>query len=213
KYLSRLNVEKINQFSWEFIDGATYRGTVCSKAGILLQSLRNHLGEKRIMDFFRFYADKFKFRHPTTSDFIKTFNHFMGEDLSWVFEQFVNGNINLDHSVYTVKSTRINRHPEKYRNEIIFLRKEGYFPVELLIKLKDGKEIKYYWKERENWKKIILENDSPLEYAAIDPKFKILLDKNIFNNSKAGKISSDAITKIAVKFGFYFQNLLSFLFL
>ncbi len=81
----------------------------------------------------------------------------------------------------------------------------------MLIKLKNGKHIKYFWKEKEKWKKIIFYENSPIVYAAIDPEFKILLDKNLINNSKILEPKKTRLKTIATKFGFLFQNILSLL--
>ncbi len=213
KYLSLPSPDPVNQYSWKFVNQASFRKNAIYKSGILLRSLKNHVGQKKMTDFFRFYAKRFKIKHPTTNDFINAFNQFFNADYSWAFDQFINDKLNLDQSVFFIESTKINRNPAKYRNEIICMRREGYFPVEILIKLKDGKEIKYYWNERENWKKFILENDSPLDYVILDPQNKIPLDKNRFNNSKSIKTSKKGLKNMAVKLGLYFQDLLSLVFL
>lgn len=211
KYLGQVKVEKIQQYAWKFMNTGTFKSTVRSKSALLLQTLGNHLGRKRLLDFFRFFARRFAYKHPTTRDFVDNFNQFMGQDFTGLFQQFLSESSTLDHSVYILKSVKINSSPDRYRNEIVFIRKRGYFPVDLLIKLRNGKEIKIQWKERENWKKIVLENDCPVEYAAVDPEFKIPLDMNVFNNSKRCKAPVGTITKIALKIGFWFQNLLGFL--
>ncbi|MCK4943503.1 MAG: hypothetical protein KAS65_07995, partial [Candidatus Aminicenantes bacterium] len=213
KYLSLQSPDPVNQYSWKFVNQASFRGNAIYKSGVLLRSLGNHVGRKKMIGFFKFYAKRFKIKHPTTIDFINAFNQFFNVDYSWAFDQFINDKLSLDQSVFLIESTKINRNPAKYRNEIICMRREGYFPVEILIKLKDGKEIKYYWNERENWKKIILENDSPLDHVIIDPQNKIPLDKNRFNNSKSIKTSKKRLKNMAVKLGLYFQNLLSLVFL
>ena len=49
------------------------------------------------------------------------------------------------------------------------------------------------------------------DYAVLDPKFKIPLDKNLVNNSKVLHPSGKGIGKWAARLGFYFQNILGFL--
>lgn len=209
--VSLLPVDKINQYSWKFLNGSYYSDYVYSKASTLLRSLKNYVGKKKMYDFFKFYAQKFKFKHPKTEDFINTFNEFMDKDFSWAFDQFINGSSNLDNSVFMIESKKIDSNPVKYRNEAIFTRNEGYFPVELLIKLKNGKDIKYFWEEKEKWKKIVFYENSPIDYAVVDPDFKILLDKNLINNSKILNPKRTRLRTIASKLGFLFQNILSLL--
>jgi hypothetical protein len=211
RYAALLPVDKTNQYSWKFLNGTQYANNVYARAAIFLRSLKSLVGKEKMYDFFRFYLEKFKFKHPTTQDFIDTFNLFMNEDYTWAFDQFINGDGKLDHAVHSVESVKIASEPETYRNEVIFLRKEGYFPVELLIKLENQHEVKSFWKEREKWKKVVFEDSSPVQYAVIDPGFKLPLDYNYLNNSYVRKPDRSFIKRLSLKFGFFFQNLMGFL--
>ncbi len=204
-------VDKVNQYSWKFLSNDYYSLHVYDKAAVVLDSLKNLVGKDKMYGFFKYYARQFKFKHPGTDDFIRTFNHYMGADYTWVFDQFITGESRLDNAVHTVRSYRIGTDPEKFRNEVVFVRKEGYFPVDLLIKLKNGEEIKYYWQEREKWRKISFEHDSPVDYAVLDPQLKVTLDRDLVNNSRIYDRSGGAVSGWAVRLGFFFQNLLSFL--
>lgn len=208
RYASLLPGDNVNQYSWLFLNGSQYGNNVYSKAAIFLRSLKNFVGKEKMYDFLKYYAEKYKFKHPTTEDFIETFNAFMNEDFSWAFELYINGDSKLDHAVQTVESVKVESNPDKYRNEVIFLRKEGYFPVDLLIKLKDQKEIKSFWKDQKKWKKIVFYDSSPIEYAAIDPGYKLPLDYNFLNNSKMCSPDKSFIKRLSMKFGFFFQNVM-----
>ena len=162
-------------------------------------------------NFFKYYAEKYKFKHPTAGDFIDTFNAFMNEDFSWAFDQFIKGEKGLDHAVHSVESVKIAAKPDMYKNEVVFVRKEGYFPVEWLITLESGKEIRSVWSTREKWKKIVLDDPSPIKHAAIDPLYKVPLDRNFLNNSKGCDPTTSGIKRLSMKIGFFFQNLLGFL--
>lgn len=210
-YLSLLPVDKIGQVSWDFMNSSQYAYNVYSKAALLLRSLKNYIGKRKMYDFFKYYAEKYKFKHATGEDFIATFNEFMDEDFSWAFDQFIKDNKGVDNSVYSVESAPISSRPGMYRNEVIFLRKDGYFPVELVIKLKNGQSIKAFWQEGKKWRRITTINDSPIDYAVIDPEYKIVLDRNFLDNSKMRQPQRSGIKKLALKFGFFFQTVLSFL--
>jgi hypothetical protein len=211
RYSSILPVDRVNQYSWMFLNGSQYGNNVYAKVGIFLRSLKNLVGKEKLYSFFKFYAKGFMYKHPTSTDFIQAFNTFMAEDFSWAFNQFINGDRKLDFSVHSVESFKIRSDPDNYRNEVVFLRNEGYFPVDLLIKLRDQREIKSFWKDNKKWKKIIFHESSPIDYAAIDPEFKIPLDTNFLNNSMMLKPNKSFIKRLSLKFGFFFQNLMGFL--
>ena len=210
-YANLLPVDPVDQYSWKFLNRDYYGGNVYSKAAIFLVSLKNLIGKDRMYDFFKYYAEKYTFKHPSSQDFIDTFNTFMNEDFSWAFDQFIKGEKGLDHAVYSVESVKTAAKPGMYKNEVVFVRKEGYFPVEWVITLENGKEIRSVWRTRENWKKIIFDDTSPIKHAAIDPHCKIPLDRDLLDNSMVRKPSAPGLKRLSMKIGFFFQNLLGFL--
>lgn len=213
RYAALLPGDNVNQYSWKFLNAEQYSSNVYSKAAIFLRSLKNLVGKEKMYNFFKFYAEKFKFKHPTTTDFIETFNTFMNEDFSWAFDHYINGDEKVDNEVYSVESVKIDSDGDKetYHNEVVFLRKEGYFPVDLLIKLENGKEIKSFWKEKNKWNRIVFEDAAPIRYAAVDPDYKVPLDYNFLNNSRMLEADKTFIRRLSLKFGFFFQNLMGFL--
>jgi len=210
-YTYLLPVDPVDQYSWKFLDRLHYGGNVYSKAAIFLRSLKNLLGKDRMYNFFKYYAEKYMFKHPSGEDFIAAFNTFMNEDFSWAFDQFIKGERGLDHAVHAVESVKIAVKPDMYKNEVVFVRKEGYFPVEWLVTLESGKEIRSVWRTREKWKKIAFDDPSPIKHAAIDPLYKVPLDRDFLNNSKVCEPTTSGIKRLSMKIGFFFQNLLGFL--
>jgi hypothetical protein len=212
-YAWLLPVDPVHQYSWKFLNFLQYAGNVYAKTAIFLESLKNLVGKEQMYNFFRYYAEKYKFKHPTTGDFIDTFNTFMNDDFSWAFDRFIRGQGGLDHAVHSLESVKIASNPDKYRNEAVFVRKEGYFPVELLITLDNGKEIKSFWKKEKKWEKIVFDDTSPIKAAVIDPLYKVPLDQNYLNNSKTRESGTSGIKRLALKIGFFFQNILGALIL
>lgn len=210
-YANILPVDPVDQYSWKFLNRAHYGGNVYSKTAIFLVSLKNLIGKDRMYDFFKYYAEKYTFKHPSSQDFIDTFNTFMNEDFSWAFDQFIKGEKGLGHAVLSVESVKTAAKPGMYKNEVVFVRKEGYFPVEWVITLENGKEIRSVWRTRENWKKIIFDDTSPIKHAAIDPHCKVPLDRDFLDNSMVRKPSAPGLKRLSMKIGFFFQNLLGFL--
>ena len=188
-----------------------YSPYVYDKAALVLDSLKNLTGKNKMYGFFKYYARQFKYKHPTTDDFIRTFNKYMEDDFTWAFDQFINGEEGIDNAVRSVRCYKIGTNPDEYRNEVVFVRKEGYFPVDLLVKLKNGEEIKYYWQEREKWKKLSFQHEFPVDYVVIDPQLKVTLDRDLVNNSRIYNNTGIAVSGWAVRLGFVFQNLLSLL--
>lgn len=197
--------------SWRFLDGTSYGDTVYSKAGMLLLSLKNLVGGDRMGDFFRTYALNYRFRHPGGADFEREFVRHLGEDTQWAFDLFVRGSSNLDQAVERVSAVRLPGKTGRWRNEAVFSRREGYFPVELQVRLADGRVVSHFWKEKERWRRIAFEDTSPLREAVLDPRLAVPLDRDLLNNSRRLRPQAGGTRKLAALFGFLFQNLLALL--
>ena len=211
RYVKIPHVDKTNTVSWGFVSRSAYGGNVYSRAAFFLRSLTNYAGRVNMYPFFRYYANRYKFKHPGTDDFIREFNKFMKTDFNWAFEQYINGTSGLDNSVYYVESVKVDSNPDKFRNEVVFIRNEGFFPVETLIKLQNGKEIRGLWKENKKWRRIVFHDKSPIVYAAVDPDFKLPLDYNFLNNVKVREFNKSGIKKFYSSLGLSFQAIISFL--
>ena len=213
KYRALPPVDRISQNIRNFTSRISYSGMVRSKTGLLLRSLKNYLGKQKTTDFFKSFAERYRFRHPEGTDFIKHLNQFTAEDFSWIFKYFMDGNDHLDHAVEAIRSVPTNTGAETYRNEAVFVRYRGYFPVELSILHENGKQVKYFWREEGNRKIIRYEDPSPIRSASIDPEFKIPLDINRLNNHRDRSPNRNTTARTTLKLGYVFQNILGFLFL
>ncbi|MCK5005266.1 MAG: hypothetical protein KAS21_09270, partial [Candidatus Aminicenantes bacterium] len=211
-YINLSPLERSKYLSWNIINNKFFVGNMYSKVSLLLRSLKNIIGKEKFMGFLRYYFNKIKFGHHSTAILKSEFNNYFNGDYAWAFDQFVGTDRNLDTAVYSVRSGKIGK-SGKYKNEVVFVRKSGYWPVELSIILKGGKEIKLFWEKDEKWKKVVFTDESPVDFAIVDPGFKILLDINLVNNSKVLKKENRVLRRLAVKFGFYFQNILASLIL
>ncbi len=199
-YTSMAHVDPAATLSWEFMDYSTYRGNVYTKTALLMLSLKNITGQKKLYSFFSYFLRKWKFKHPTGEDFIKDFNKFMRKDYSWAFDQFIKDHMPLDQAIYNVESTEVNSKKGKFDNEIILIRQRAWFPVDLLITFTDGSTKEFKWSTPEPWKRINFYSKNPIASAVLDPEYKIPLDKNFINNSVI-------IEKDYRHFGDFIQNL------
>lgn len=219
--------------SWEYYSRGSYGINTYSKAGLMLLTLENYLGEEVMSKIMRTYFERWKFKHPTSEDFVAVTEEVSGQDLSWFFGQFLNSPDKLDYAIGRIKSEKVKKpegifddqaqeqevekdeeegdKEEIYRNEVVVLRKgELIFPQEILIRFKEGEEVREKWDGRERWKRYVYYRPYKLESAQVDPEYKILLDMNFTNNSKLLKPKKLAAVKHALRWMFRFQNILSF---
>ncbi|MDH4219584.1 MAG: M1 family aminopeptidase, partial [Candidatus Aminicenantes bacterium] len=97
--------------SWEYYSRGSYGINTYSKAGLMLLTLENYLGEDVMSDLMRTYFERWKFKHPTSADFAAVAEEVSGQDLSWFFDQFLNSPDKLDYAIGRIGSKEV-KEPE-----------------------------------------------------------------------------------------------------
>ena len=73
--------------SWRFSSTMSYGLNVYMRAATNLRTLENLLGKEAMLRVMRTFHSRFRFRHPTTRDFIATACEVSGRDLNWFFDE------------------------------------------------------------------------------------------------------------------------------
>ncbi len=210
-YLLDLQTDPIVKNSWEFRNYLSYRTNVYSKASLVLETLRNYLGEEKMNKVLREYFQRYKSKHPKTLDFIQVVNEVTGEDLTFLFEQLLFGTGVCDYEVTSIESVPLESEDKKgrYRIKVVVRRLgEVVIPVDVVIELEDGERIEQIWDGKERWHKIEIETDSKIEAALIDPENKIALDINVNNNSLTVRSSDSVMMKLSTQCLFWMETLM-----
>ena len=206
-----LQSDPVVRNSWEFRNYLSYLCQVYFKASLVLETLRNYLGEEAMDELIKKYFQKYKFKHPKTKDFIQLVNEVTGEDLTFWFEQVLYGTGVCDYEVTSIESIPIESKDKKrrYTNKVEVRRLgEVIIPVDVIIELEDGEKIKQIWDGKERWHKIEIETDSKIKAAVIDPENKIALDININNNSLTVRSSDSVMMKLSTQCLFWLETLM-----
>ena len=224
-------LDPILRKSWEFYNGGSYGVNSYAKAAITLLTLERYLGEEVMARIMQQYYERWKFRHPTTQDFIDVAQEVSGQDLSWFFDQFFKHPGKLDYAVGTISSKEVQdpigifngefisakkrgeKNKEKiYRSEVPLVRKgELIFPLEIQVVFEDGHTVDEIWDGKGRWTRFIYERPSKLKSVQIDPHQKILLDTNFINNSRILKPKKSFSFKSALCWMFNFQDVLTWI--
>ncbi|MDD8025764.1 MAG: M1 family metallopeptidase [Acidobacteriota bacterium] len=233
----RLNVigggrfDPILRRSWDFVGGGSYGLNVYNKACLMLLTLERYLGQETMDRVMRTYFETWKFRHPTSEDFIRTAEEVSGKDLRWFFDQALRSPDKLDYAISSVvsepvreaeglfKGKLVKTDPKAaakpaaaYRSEVVAIRRgEWIFPQDILVVFADGRKVRETWDGRERWKRFVYTGPDRLAYAQIDPDGVWLLDVNWTNNSLRLEPRPDGSRKAALKIASLFQHLLTLL--
>lgn len=243
QYFAGTKLDPIVRKAWEFYSGASYTVNSYAKPVLVLTTLENYLGEKTMNKIMKTYCERWKFKHPTTQDFIDVVNEVSDQDLNWYFNQTLYGSNELDYAVTYVRSrvlhesqgigveaqeekeistndksaksdikkdsVEMKKKEKLYENEVRIRCLGGViFPVEVLIKFKNGEEIREQWDGHGRWVKYKYVKPTQIEFAQIDPENKVVLDVNTLNNSRTLKRLAKGVNKLSLRWLFWMQNIL-----
>ncbi len=230
-YLTRPMDGTIAGAAWEHTPGF-YQTAAYSKPVLLLTTLERMVGTETMNTITRTYFERWKFRHPRSSDFFAVVEEVTGREMDGFVKDFVYGNGTVDHEVVAVR-----RLPKPivrgwfdgedgmtYVDSVfatdsiatrISFRNNGSIavPAPIWICLANGDTLRDQWDGRSGLTVRTYRTASEVTSVWIDPEQTNVLDLCLANNAcfTAGKTSG--IWGITGGFIAAFQELLQILFL
>ena len=115
-----------------------YESTAYSKGFVFLSQLRYIIGNESFKKTIKNYFNTYKFTHPLPNDFRRIAEQSSGILLNWYLTDWTQTTNKIDYAIDKVE--KINK------KSIISLKRIGLMPMplEVLVKLKDGREEFYY---------------------------------------------------------------------
>jgi Peptidase family M1 domain len=218
--------------SWKFRSRPSYAGQVYSKTALTLATLERLLGTPTMDKALRLYTDRWRFRHPTTRDFIAAVNEASGADWTWFFDRTFFSSGIVDYAVAQAETTP-SRPPrglfEKdgklvdtppaalarargWDSMVTVLRRgDVAMPVEILLRFENGHVYRSRWDGPSRWKRFRVSQGPKLLEAVVDPEEKILLDADRTNNGCLTEPDLRAATRWTARAVFWVQNMIDFM--
>jgi hypothetical protein len=194
QYSNGADKDPMAQFAYRYVSFSSYADITYGKTAMVLTTLEKVIGEDTMQRALRTYFERYRFKHPTGEDFLKTVEEVSGKNLRWYFDQAVYGTRVLDYEIMRATSDRIdwykdNAAKEKkgetvYRSYVVVHRKGDFvFPVDVLVKFDNGEQAREHWDGQDRWVRYTYEKKAKLLSAEVDPDHAIWLDKDLYNNS------------------------------
>ncbi|MCX6553790.1 MAG: M1 family metallopeptidase, partial [Candidatus Aminicenantes bacterium] len=101
--IQAVSYDPIVTASWKFYDPMSYGMNVYMRAATCLDTLENLIGKEIMLRVMRAFHTRFRFRHPTSRDFIATANEISAQDLNWFFDELFFGTAEWDYAVDEVQ--------------------------------------------------------------------------------------------------------------
>jgi hypothetical protein len=192
-YVGSADRDPLARAAFEYVNGSSYADITYGKTATVLLTLEKVIGESTLQRALQAYFLKYRFKHPTKEDFLKTVEEVSGQNLRWYFDQAVYGTQILDYEVLQVKSEKADwLHPrsarsnkqEAYETSVVVHRKGDFiFPVDVRVRFRNGETAIEHWDGKDRWQRFSYLKNTRLESAEIDPGHTVSLDKDLFNNS------------------------------
>jgi len=207
--------DPLSQMSYKDMSIGVYGGITYGKTASMLLSLESIVGEQTLKNALHTYFMKYRFTHPTQEDFMRTVNEVSGQDLSWYWNQAVYGTQVLDYAVERADSQPVNWFDPKleekkgqteYETQVILHRKDDFvFPVEAVVKFDNGEVTRERWDGKDRWVRYVYHKKAKVDSVEIDPDNRVLLDRNLLNNSHVTEEQRAPIHKITTYWLFLTQ--------
>jgi hypothetical protein len=219
--------------SWEFSRGG-YGSSSYQRPAVMLRQLENILGPADFHPAMRHFFQTWRWRNPTTENFISSLESSTGQELRWFFEQVLTTTWHLDYAVTRIRSYEVtdeegifweegsrvlkeidkekkSSDDDKIYHSTVTLERLGNMrlPTEVELLFDDGHSLRRQWHGEERWVTWEVDHPAKLTSAEIDPDQKLLLDIDRINNSRRMEPSSKASSKLLVHILYWLQNLCS----
>lgn len=238
RYITNADLDVVRRSAWEYLTADSYRTNSYDKPALMLRTLENYLGDELMARVMRTYAQRYRFRHPTTQDFIDTVNEVTGLELDWYFDQLLSTGGVVDYAVSDLTSEPVENPQGIYDREgqrltlagadeaettglyrsIVTLRRLGsvVLPVKVEILFANGERVKEHWDGRDHWRQFHYLKPTPVVSAELfsatldpaGPNHPLLLDVDFTNNSRRRTPDRLPAFRWASKLLFWIQNFL-----
>jgi len=105
--INTVRFDPVTAWSWQFYHRMSYSMNVYMRAATLLSTLEGLLGEPAWSRIMRTYHMRYRFRHPAKSDFVAVVNEVAGKDMTWFFDELVDGTRPFDYGVDGLASVKV----------------------------------------------------------------------------------------------------------
>ena len=203
--------------SWKYATENSYGRNSYPQPGTTIQQIRVLLGEGAFWRAFRGYAERWRFDHPTSEDFLDAMRAPGNSHVAALIPKTWYGRGWVDFSILTAttrpddgftgfadadKPGHFDPAPKKTPprkldetkhkgpwQSLVTVSRDGdiEMPANVVLTFKDGTTIRRTWDGASGWIKYRVTSASPLVKAEVDPERRTVLDRNPWNNARYTK--------------------------
>lgn len=183
--------------SWKYSSHENYALNVYTRGKLVLQGIERQVGPQMMGKIMHTYAQKYRFKHPTTSDFQKVVEQVSQTSWQSYFDQYVYGSQMADVAIDVIKTkNKGTAENPRYESTVQITSKDGDITdVPIVFAFEDGKTVERTWSGKDGKVAYTLEYSSPLAWAMVDPKYSIVLENKHMNNYMKAGMDPTVVTR------------------
>lgn len=189
--------EPLNLETWKYAGAESYSRNVYIRGKLVLKDIERQVGAKAMNTIMSTYARKFRFQHPTTSDFQKVVEKVTKKSWQPYFEDYIYGGGAPDFSVDTITIKKNGNSDAQSYESIVKITNKGSHYVDVPIKFTfaDGSATERVWSGEGAEATFQLLSDRLLLSAEVDPEHTVLLENKHLNNFRLAEIESKTLSR------------------
>jgi hypothetical protein len=226
----------INQPAWAYPDAWSYDINSYVRPELLLRTIENIAGAETMARVMRTYAERWRFKHPSTPDFYAVANEVSGRDLRAMMTQIVDrgelvdyevGEVTSDLAVATAgyvdgakgrefvsqadadEAVEKQEHPDYATRVVVRRRGEAILPVVVAFKFEGEPVERRSWDGVSRWHAFTFTRPERLEWVDVDPDRHVELDADWLNNTRRLEPDRRAAVRLASRWTFLLQQALA----
>jgi hypothetical protein len=161
--------------AWQYT-GGTYITVYC-KTALGLWTLESVVGTNPFRKAMADYLAQYRFKHPTGADFRASLERSLGGDLSWFFDDYLNGTGVIDYTAGPMENTASGSTVRVIRKGAVRA------PVEVRVTLASGAQHVEAWNGQAQETSFTFPGGDPVARVEVDPAHKLKAELNVLDNS------------------------------
>jgi len=209
--------DPIQAYAWKYATGDSYGRNSYPQPGTTIQQIRLLLGEEAFWRAFRGYAERWRFDHPTSEDFLDAMRASGDPHVAALIPKTWYGRGWVDFAILEASTQPddgfmgfddadkpVNFDPDPKKKppkkpdeknhkgpwqSLVVASRDGdiEMPAHVVLTFKDGQKVERTWDGAGGWIKYRVTSSSPLVKAEVDPDHRTVLDRNPWNNARYTK--------------------------
>ncbi|CAH8767980.1 M1 family metallopeptidase [Paenibacillus dendritiformis] len=184
--------------AWEYKGHRHYAENVYMRSKLVLLAIEKQVGEKTMRRIMRTYTQKYRFKHPTTSDFQRVVEQVTERKWTDFFNQYVYGNQMADFAVEGIDTRLVDSEgAPRYEATVHIVKKGADYPsVPIVFHFADGTSTRKVWNGDGERMQYRINHTAPLDWVMIDPLYTIVVENKHINNYMKAHVEEPVRTRV-----------------